>query len=122
MNNMNSIIIEGAVTEKLEVKTIVGNNRFCCINICCKQCFKNASGEIEEYSNYFDVYTYGELAEKSAKKADKDCVIRIVGKLWQSTHLDCNGKKNSRIVVLAEAIDFLSYANGLRKKQFFNKN
>lgn len=116
MNNMNSIIIEGAVTEKPELKIIVGNDSFCCISICCKQCFKNASGEIEEHLNYFDVYTYGELAEKSAKKAEKDCVIRIVGKLWQSRWVDCNGKKNSRIVVLAEAIDFLSYANGLRKK------
>lgn len=33
MNNINQVLIEGVVTEKPELK-IIGNNKFCCINIC----------------------------------------------------------------------------------------
>lgn len=121
MNNINQVLIEGVVTEKPELK-IIGNNKFCCINICYEQSFKDITGCIRKSCNYFVVHTYNKLAEVSAKKTDKDCVIRIVGKLQQSKWFDCNGKENSRIIIIAEAIEFLTYENELKKKSFLNKN
>lgn len=106
MNALNQIILEGNVCKQPEKRTFDGNFRVCTVPIAVSRRFKNREGKNDEEVSYFDIDTYGNLADACEKWCPTGRGIRVVGRLKQDRWTGEDGKKNSRVKVIAEHIEF----------------
>lgn len=106
MNALNQIILEGNVCRQPEKRTFDGNFRVCTVPIAVSRRFKNREGKNDEEVSYFEVDAYGNLADACEKWCPTGRGIRVVGRLKQDRWTGDDGKKNSRIKVIAEHIEF----------------
>ncbi|MCR5218582.1 single-stranded DNA-binding protein [Treponema sp.] len=106
MNALNQIILEGNVCRQPEKRTFDGNFRVCTVPIAVSRRFKNREGKNDEEVSYFDIDTYGNLADACEKWCPTGRGIRVVGRLKQDRWTGDDGKKNSRIKVIAEHVEF----------------
>lgn len=111
MNALNQIILEGNVVRQPEKKEF-GNVKVCTIPIAVNRRFKNSEGKNTDEVSYFDIATFGKMAESCEKWCPKGRGIRVVGRLKQNNWKDDNGKNHSKIEIIAEHIEF---------KPFFKK-
>ncbi len=101
MNTLNSIILEGTVSTLVEpVKDTFT------FSIISERNYKNAAGEIQTETSSFEIVTYGQLAEIANKQCQLGRGVRIVGRLKQTQWADSDGKKWSKVIVIAEHIEF----------------
>lgn len=108
MNMLNSLILEGEVTEK-EVEKIPSGLSF---ELVSKRWWKE-EGKEKERDSFFTVEVYGKIADFSEKRLVKGQKIRLVGILASKTWKDEEGKEHSRVYIIAEHIEFKS---NLKKK------
>jgi len=105
MNNLNSVILEGNVTRKPELKETARGFTVCNIPIAVDRSYKNSNGEKVSEVSFFDIETYGKLAEFCATYTDKGRGLRVVGRMKQNRWTDSEGKKASRVTIVAEHIE-----------------
>lgn len=106
MNNLNSIIIEGNVVRKNTLLEPVAGFKKYVIPIGVNRWYVNKDGAGVSEVSYFDVETYGKMAEYTEPKALKGRGIRVVGRLKQDSWEDKEGKRHSRVYVVAEHIEY----------------
>lgn len=113
MNNINCLVVEGNITREPNFRTTPNGFPVCKIPIAVNHYYKKAaSGEYESEVSYFDVETFGKLAEICAKFSQKGRGLSVVGRLKQNRWKTPEGKNTSRVTIIAEKIEF---------KQRFNK-
>ncbi len=113
MNNINCLVVEGNITREPAFRTTPNGFPICKIPIAVNHYYKKAaSGEYENEVSYFDVETFGKLAEICAKFSQKGRGLSVVGRLKQNRWTTPEGKNTSRVTIIAEKIEF---------KQRFNK-
>ena len=103
MNMLNSLILEGVVTRELT------DNPDCKdFEIAVSRFYKNAEGGMKEEKSFFTVELYGNMAEHETiiRNLYKDRGVRVVGRLKHRRWKDEEGKEYSRVVVIAEHIEF----------------
>lgn len=103
MNMLNSIILEGNVTRELDGNTF---------EIEVIRYSKKDNKMTEEKSN-FEVEIGYMLTEVLRKNIYKDRGIRIVGRLKQIRWTDEEGLEHSKVVVIAEHIEFKPHVKKL---------
>lgn len=104
MNSINSLVIEGNAVNKAVLKETARGTKLCSFSIASERFYKNGDGMEKEVS-YFDVETWGNLAETCAN-IDKGIGLRIVGRLKQNRWTGSDGKQYSKIIVVAEHVEF----------------
>ncbi|MBQ6029343.1 MAG: single-stranded DNA-binding protein [Treponema sp.] len=113
MNNINCLVVEGNITREPAFRTTPNGFPICKIPIAVNHYYKKAaSGEYENEVSYFDVETFGKLAEICAKFSQKGRGLSVVGRIKQNRWKTPEGKNTSRVTIIAEKIEF---------KQRFNK-
>ena len=105
MNQLNSIILEGNVVKKAEFSEPKTGFQVCKFPLAVNRKTKTPEGETKEEVSYFDVETYGEMAESCFKWCDRGQGVRVVGRLKQSRWEENNTKK-SRVYVVAEHVEY----------------
>ena len=105
MNQLNSIILEGNVVKKAEFSEPNTGFQVCKVPLAVNRKTKTPEGETKEEVSYFDVETYGEMAESCFKWCDRGQGVRVVGRLKQSRWEENNTKK-SRVYVVAEHVEY----------------
>ena len=105
MNQLNSIILEGNVVKKAEFSEPKTGFQVCKFPLAVNRRTKTPEGETKEEVSYFDVETYGEMAESCFKWCDRGQGVRVVGRLKQSRWEENNTKK-SRVYVVAEHVEY----------------
>lgn len=101
MNMLNSLILEGVITEK-EAEKIPNGLSF---ELVSKRHWKEG-GKEKERDSFFTVEVYGKIADFSEKNLVKGQGIRLVGILASRTWKDEEGKEYSRVYIVAEHIEF----------------
>lgn len=101
MNCLNQIILEGNV-----VRNPVMDGDSASVPIAVTRTFKSSDGTIQDEESFFDIVGFGSLAGFMETYATKGRGIRVVGRLKQVKYTDDDGKKHSKIIVLAEHIDY----------------
>lgn len=109
MNALNQIIVEGNVTRTPELKELPRGSHVCYVPIAVNRRFKSTEGKETDEVSYFDIETYGKLAEACEKWCPKGRGVRVVGRLKQSRWTSTEGKPKSRITIIAEHIEFKPY-------------
>ena len=106
------IIVEGNVTRKPEKKELPRGTHVCMLPIAVNRRYKNHDGAETDEVSYFDIETYGSLADACEKWCPKGRGVRVVGRLKQSRWTSDDGKQRSRVTIIAEHLEF---------KPFFQK-
>ena len=105
MNQLNSIILEGNVVKKAEFSEPTSGFYVCRFPIAVNRKTKSPNGDSHEEVSYFDVETYGTMAEKCSKYCDKGKGVRVVGRLKQNRWEE-NNVKRSKVFVIAEHVEY----------------
>lgn len=106
MNQLNSLIIEGNVARQAELLEPTAGFKVCKFPVAVDRWYKNRNGEGVTEVSFFDVETYGKMAEICEKQSLKGRGIRVVGRLKQDRWKDAEGKYQSKIFVVAEHVEF----------------
>ena len=104
MNQLNSLILEGYV-KSYEFKRTPQIDTGTLKIVSIRKYRDNAGKEATEESDFI-VYVYGKNAELCEKNAAHNRGIRIVGRLKTEHYYDDKGKDCSRVVVIAEHIEY----------------
>ena len=106
MNQLNSIIIEGNVTRAPELKEPNESLKVCEIPLAVNRFYRNSEGEGIKEVSYFNVEAYGKMAERAVQECVKGRGLRVVGRLRQNRWTTAEGKKTSKVTIIAEHIEF----------------
>lgn len=96
MNQLNQVLIEGAIADKKSTTALACGNMFCEFTLRNIKYSKNSAGEKEEISYDFPVFTNGKIAKIVSKKP-LGTKLRLVGTL---------AVMSGKIVVKADYIEF----------------
>lgn len=123
MNQLNSLILEGNVVRQAELSEPASGFKVCKFPLAVNRYVKNSNGEGVEEVSYFDIETYGKMAEICEKQSTKGRGIRVVGRLKQNRWKDSDGRNQSKIFVVAEHVEFKPKLNleNSEKSTDFNK-
>lgn len=106
MNHLNSIILEGNVVRQAEISEPSKGFKVCKFPLAVNRFIKNSNGEATEEVSFFDIETYGKMAEICEKYSSKGRGIRVVGRLKQNRWKDSDGKNFSKVFVVAEHVEY----------------
>lgn len=116
MNQLNSLIIEGNLCKKPELKSTSNNHKLVVFPIAVNRNYKKNDGTYETEVSYFDIEAWGDLMSKTImEKGEKGKGVRIVGRLKQNRWKDAEGKNQSKISVIAEHVEFKYQAGEAEK-------
>lgn len=106
MNPLNSILLEGNVVRDVQAKKTAKGTSLCTFTIASNRTYKSESGSFEKEVSFFDVEAWGKLSDICTENCSKGRGVRVVGRLKQDRWTDKEGKKFSRINVIAEHVEF----------------
>jgi len=105
MTNLCSVLIEGNMVRDPQMRSTPKGTQVCTFTMATNRYFQNG-GDVEREVSFFDVETWGKLAERCEQLGKKGRGIRVVGRLKQSRWADTEGKSHEKIVVVAEHVEF----------------
>lgn len=104
MNNLNSVIIEGNLTNDPELNYTSSSAAVCKFPIAVNRRYK-MNGQPQEEVSYFDIESWNKIAESCSQYLNKGRGVRVVGRLKQERWTQ-NGQNKSKIIILAEHVEF----------------
>jgi single-strand DNA-binding protein len=105
MNNLNSILIEGNLVKDPVLRSTTKGTQICTMRLASNRSYRQDAGFEQEVS-FFDVETWGKLAEACYTKGNKGRGLRVVGRLKQNRWSGSDGKSHSRVAIVAEHVEF----------------
>lgn len=105
MNNLNSILIEGNLVRDPELSYTTKGTALCKFTVASNRFYKQDE-ELQKEVSFFDVTTWTRLAEVCGEYLKKGRGVRVVGRLKQDRWTDPDGKPRSRILIVAEHVEF----------------
>ena len=104
MNDLNSVLLEGNLTRDPESTVTKGWTTLCTFSIGVNRQYKIDDEKKEEVS-FFEIETWGRLAENCFEYLSKGRGVRVVGRLKQS-RWESDDKSYSKVVIVAEHVEF----------------
>jgi single-strand DNA-binding protein len=105
MNNLNSILIEGNLVRDPLYRTTPKGTPLCTFTLASNRFFKQDTG-LEKEVGFFDVESWAKLAENCNNLGRKGRGVRVVGRLKQDRWNGSDGKKNTKMAIVAEHVEF----------------
>lgn len=106
-SNINQVMITGNLTKDPELRETSSGTPVCELRVACNGSVKK-DGQWESKPNYFQVNTWAGMAENCHKYLEKGSKIGVSGRLeWQMWEAK-EGGTNSRVVIVAHQVEFLS--------------
>jgi len=105
MNDLNSILIEGNLVREPQYRTTPKGTPLCTFPIATNRFYKQNGGTEKEVS-FFNVEAWAKHADICNNHGKKGRGVRIVGRLKQDRWNDNAGKTQSKIVIIAEHVEF----------------
>jgi single-strand DNA-binding protein len=105
MNNLNSILIEGNLVRDPEFRSTPKGTALCKFSLVSSRFFRQDSG-VEKEVGFFEAEAWGKLAETCNNQGRKGRGVRVVGRLKQERWQDREGNTKSKVVIVAEHIEF----------------
>ena len=108
--NINRVLLAGNLGKDPEVRFLANEQVVANFSLAINRRWKGSDGEMKEETTWVDCSAFGKVAENVGKYLVKGSSCFVEGRLKLETWEDKNdGKKRSRMKVVAEAVQFLSY-------------
>jgi single-strand DNA-binding protein len=104
---VNRVILEGRLVKDPEVKVLANGTQIAVFSIAVNRKYKNKSGEWIEETNFFDIETYGKLAERVGSQLSKGYKILVEGEIRQEKWQSLSGQKRSKIKIVARKVNLI---------------
>ena len=108
MNNLNSVLLEGNMVRDPMSRTTERGTPVCTFTIASNRFYRQDS-VIEREVCFFDIEAWGNLADTCENTGRKGRGVRVVGRLKQDRWTGVDGKNHSKIVIVAEHIEYRPY-------------
>ncbi|MDR0323333.1 MAG: single-stranded DNA-binding protein [Treponema sp.] len=105
MNNLNSVLIEGNMVRDPLIRATPKGALVCNFSIASNRYYRQDSN-LEKETGFFDVETWGKLAETCNMQGRKGRGVRVVGRLKQDRWTGSDGKNHSKISIVAEHVEY----------------
>jgi single-strand DNA-binding protein len=105
VNSLNSILLEGNLTKDPESKTLSTGTQVCNFSIATDRFYRQNESTEKEVS-FFDVEAWARLGLACSQNLKKGRGVRVVGRLKQDRWTDPEGKPRSRVMIVAEHVEF----------------
>jgi single-strand DNA-binding protein len=111
-SSINRVVLIGNLTQDPELRELPSGHSVCNLRIACNGIRRDAEGEYSERPLYFDVATFGGLAENVARYMHRGSLVAVDGRLewreWETTDRSESGpQKRQAVSVVAETVQFL---------------
>lgn len=107
MASFNQVILMGNVTRDIDLRYTPSGKAVADIGLAVNESWKDANGNEREEVLYIQAVTWGKQAENCKQYLSKGSPVLITGKLRLEQWEDKEGKKQSRIKVMADRVQFL---------------
>ena len=104
MNKLNSVLIEGNLVQDPEYRTTSKGTPIATFTIASNRFYRGET-DLEKEVGFFNVETWGKMAEQMNSLAHKGRGVRVVGRLKQDRWQDSEGKQHSRVAIVAEHVE-----------------
>jgi single-strand DNA-binding protein len=112
-SNINRVTITGNLTRDPELRSTGGGTSVCELRVAVNTRRKSASGEWQDYANYFDVTVWGAQGENCATYLQKGRPVAVDGRLqWREWDDKDTGKKRQAVSIVADTVQFLGSREG----------
>lgn len=108
MNNMNSFIMDGHLTDDPEIWGKAVSPFGCKFSVGVNRSYKDSKKEVHEEIVFIPVEVAGSMGSVCMKYLHKGDAVRVMGRLKEDRWESSDGIKHSKISVHAERVDFLS--------------
>ncbi|NLM00317.1 MAG: single-stranded DNA-binding protein [Treponema sp.] len=105
MKSLNSLLLEGNVVRDPVSKTTPNGKHVATFSVATNRYYKSGDGYGEEVS-YFDVETWGKMADLVMENCTPGRGVRVVGRLKQNRWVGTDGKNYSKVTVVAEHVEY----------------
>jgi len=105
MNNLNSVLIEGNLVRDPQIRTTPKGNSVCELRVASNRYFR-IGDVIEREVSFFTVEVWGKMGESCHGRGKKGQGLRVVGRLRQDRFNGEDGKPQSKILIVAEHVEF----------------
>jgi single-strand DNA-binding protein len=105
VNCLNSILLEGNLVKDPESKTLSTGSQVCNFTVASDRFYRQNDSPEKEVS-YFDVEAWSKLGLACSQNLKKGRGVRVVGRLKQDRWTDGEGKARSRVMIVAEHVEF----------------
>jgi len=105
VNSLNSILLEGNLVKDPESKTLSTGSQVCNFTVASDR-FYRQNDDTEKEVSYFDVEAWSRLGLACSQNLKKGRGVRVVGRLKQDRWTDGEGKPRSRVMIVAEHVEF----------------
>ena len=112
MNSLNSMLVEGNLTEDPVMTSTPKGTPVCAFTVASVRYYKE-DGEYKDETSFFDVESWGKLAETCKEYLEKGRGVRIVGRLKQDRWRDRNYNSRSSVKIVAEHVEFKPIKKGV---------
>jgi single-strand DNA-binding protein len=118
-SSINRVVLVGRLTRDPELRELPSGHSVCNLRVACNGIRRDAEGEYRERPHFFDVATFGGLAESVARYMRKGSLVAIDGRLewreWETTgSSELGPQKRQAVSVVAETVQFLDRHAGER--------
>ncbi|HXN37802.1 MAG TPA: single-stranded DNA-binding protein [Solirubrobacteraceae bacterium] len=104
---INRAVLVGRLTRDPELRALPSGTSVCSLRIACNSSRRDASGELAERPNYFDVSVYGAQGESVAHYMRRGSRVAIDGRLeWREWETDEHHKRQA-VSIVADTVQFL---------------
>ena len=110
MNNLNSILLEGNLARDPELRYTPQGTPTCTLTLASQRSYKVDGERVEEVS-FVEATTCGKLATVCAEHLTKGRGVRVVGRIKQERWEDLDGDARSKVVIVAEHVEFQPVRN-----------
>jgi len=105
MNNLNSVLVEGNLVRDPDYRTTTKGTAVCKFSIASNR-FYRQDDNLEKEVSYFDVESWGKIAESVKNLGRKGRGVRVVGRLKQERWVSSEGKSMARVVIVADHVEY----------------
>ena len=104
---LNLSLIEGRLTRNPELYYTKNGVALCKFSIAVNSSYKSGDRYIENVS-YISVDSWNKVAENCSKYLKKGRLVRVKGRLKQSSYMSKDGQKKNVVTIEASEVDFLN--------------
>ena len=104
--SFNQVTLMGNLTRDPELRAIPSGQSVCNFSLALNRSYKNANGEWQEATDFVNIVAWGPLGERVEQYVKKGQQVLVSGSL-QSSSWEQDGKKRSKIEVVARDVTFL---------------
>lgn len=109
--SINQVTLMGNLTRDPELRQTPNGQSVCSFSLALNRSYKDQSGEWVEATDYVDIVAWAGLGERVSQYLSKGRRCLVVGRL-QSSSWEQEGKKRTKVEVLAQDVTFLDSPRG----------